>query len=67
MPLSAEELLSIARNYWRPDKDFDFRPENSPEAERFQALAADDAARVGWIVHGHALAILPERYGMTGR
>jgi hypothetical protein len=35
MLLSAEALLSIARNYWRPDKEFDFRLENSPEAERF--------------------------------
>jgi hypothetical protein len=38
MPLSAEHLISIARNYWRPDKDFDYRPENSPEAERFLDL-----------------------------
>jgi len=37
-PLSAEELLSVARNYWRADKEFDFRPENSPEAERFLDL-----------------------------
>ncbi|WP_158502008.1 hypothetical protein [Vitiosangium sp. GDMCC 1.1324] len=31
-------MLSVARNYWRPDKDFDFRPENSPESERFLDL-----------------------------
>jgi len=35
---SVEDLLSIARNYWRPDKDFNFRPENSPEAEKFLDL-----------------------------
>ncbi|WP_375767869.1 hypothetical protein NR798_40310 [Archangium gephyra] len=35
MPLSAEELLSIVRNYFRPDKDFNYRPESSPEHERF--------------------------------
>ncbi|MFL5358193.1 hypothetical protein [Archangium sp.] len=38
MPFTAEELTSIARKYWRPDKDFNFRLENSPEVERFQAL-----------------------------
>ncbi|MFY0528622.1 hypothetical protein ACN28I_37485 [Archangium gephyra] len=35
MPHSAEELLSIVRNYFRPDKDFNYRPENSPEEDRF--------------------------------
>ena len=35
MPLSAEELLSIVRGYFRPDKDFNYRPINSPEEERF--------------------------------
>ncbi len=35
MPLSKEALLSVARQYWRSDKDFDFILENSPEAERF--------------------------------
>lgn len=35
MKLSAEQLTAIARNYWRPDKDFDFRLEDSPERERF--------------------------------
>jgi hypothetical protein len=38
MPISAEDLLSVVRRYWRPDKDFDYRPENSPESERFQGL-----------------------------
>ncbi|HEX5754632.1 MAG TPA: hypothetical protein VFZ09_51080 [Archangium sp.] len=35
MPLSAEELLSIVRNYFRLDKEFNYRPENSPEEDRF--------------------------------
>ncbi len=35
IPLSAESLLALVRNYYRADKDFDFRPENSPEAELF--------------------------------
>jgi hypothetical protein len=38
MSLSAKALLSLVRNYYRPDKDFDLRPENSPEAERFLTL-----------------------------
>ncbi|WP_257457923.1 hypothetical protein [Archangium lipolyticum] len=28
-------MLALVRNYYRADKDFDFRPENSPEAELF--------------------------------
>jgi hypothetical protein len=35
MPISAEELLSVARNYWRSDHEFDDKLENSPETERF--------------------------------
>ncbi|WNG50588.1 hypothetical protein F0U60_45540 [Archangium minus] len=46
MPFSAAELLSIARNYWRPDRDFDFRPENSPEAERFLELWEKELAKM---------------------
>ena len=38
MPISAEDLLSIARSYWRSDHAFDDTPENSPETERFHAL-----------------------------
>lgn len=37
MPLSAEELLSVARKYWRSDHAFDGRLERSPETERFHA------------------------------
>ncbi|HEX5751118.1 MAG TPA: hypothetical protein VFZ09_33140 [Archangium sp.] len=38
MPLSAEQLLGIARSYWRSDKDYYLRQEKSPETERLQAL-----------------------------
>jgi hypothetical protein len=33
---STEELLAIARRYWRPDKEYHFRLDNSPETTRFQ-------------------------------
>jgi hypothetical protein len=35
MPILAEELLLIARKYWRSDHEFDDKRENSPETERF--------------------------------
>jgi hypothetical protein len=38
MTLSVDHLLSVAKTYWRPDKDYDFRIENSPETERFHRL-----------------------------
>jgi len=38
MPLSAEQLLSIAQDYWRSDKEYYLRQEKSPEAERLEAL-----------------------------
>jgi hypothetical protein len=34
MPLSAEQLLSISRNYWPSDKEYDSRRENPPEYDR---------------------------------
>jgi len=42
MILSTEQLVAIARNYFRPDKDYDFTLENSPEADRFQARWAQE-------------------------
>jgi hypothetical protein len=36
MTLSAEYLLSIARNYWPSDGDWWMHPENHPELKRFQ-------------------------------
>lgn len=38
MPLSAEQLLGIARKYWRSDKDYYLRQETSPETQRLQGL-----------------------------
>ncbi len=37
-PPSADQLLAIARNYWRSDKDYDSRLENPPEYDRLCAL-----------------------------
>jgi hypothetical protein len=37
-PSSAEQLLSIARNYWRADKDYHSRTDISPEYERLCEL-----------------------------
>ncbi len=38
MPISAEQLLIIARNHWREDRDYDHRPETPPEYERLCEL-----------------------------
>jgi hypothetical protein len=46
MPLSAEELLAIARNYWRPDKELGSSLETSPEAQRLQALWEQELKRI---------------------
>jgi len=35
VPLTAESLVVLVRNYYRADRDFDIRRENSPEGERF--------------------------------
>ncbi|WP_375767422.1 hypothetical protein NR798_37955 [Archangium gephyra] len=36
MPISADDLLSVVRNYWRSDHAFDDKAENSPETKRLQ-------------------------------
>jgi|GEM_PF-589503 len=38
IPLTAESLTALVHNYYRADRDFDLRLENSPEAERFLSL-----------------------------
>jgi hypothetical protein len=38
MSISAEELISVVRNYWRSDHEFDGKLERSPELKRFQAV-----------------------------
>jgi len=35
VPLTAESLITLVCNYYRADRDFDIRRENSPEGERF--------------------------------
>jgi hypothetical protein len=43
---STEQLVAIARTYFRPDKDYDFTFENSPEADRFQARWAQEIKKM---------------------
>lgn len=38
MTPSSDELLALVRQYFRPDKEYNFRLENSPENERFHAI-----------------------------
>ena len=38
MTPSVEELLAIARRYWRSDNEYQLRGERSPETDRLQAL-----------------------------
>jgi hypothetical protein len=38
MPISSEHLLSVVRNYWRSDHEFDDKLENSPETKRLQRV-----------------------------
>jgi len=35
VPLTAESLITLVRNYYRADRDFDLGLENSPEGDRF--------------------------------
>lgn len=62
MPLSAEDLLSVVRNYWRADREFDGKLENSPETERFQDLWEQELKKLDqWRALGRALrAALPQ-------
>ncbi|QRK14260.1 hypothetical protein JQX13_13480 [Archangium violaceum] len=47
MTLSAEQLLSIARNYWPSDMESYLRPERSLEVARFQALWRQELGKMG--------------------
>ncbi|QRO03070.1 hypothetical protein JRI60_27660 [Archangium violaceum] len=38
MSFTSEQLLAIARNYWRADKTYHFRADNGPEYERLCGL-----------------------------
>jgi hypothetical protein len=46
MPLSTEQLISIAREYWRPDKDYRLRQERSPEDNRLDARWEQELKRI---------------------
>ncbi len=46
MNLSTEQLISIARTYWRPDQDYLLRQEKSPEDRRRDARWAEELKRI---------------------
>jgi hypothetical protein len=46
MTPSAEELLAIARQYWRSDNEYQLRGERSPETERLHALWKQEGRRL---------------------
>ncbi|WP_147332849.1 hypothetical protein [Archangium gephyra] len=62
MPISAEELLSVVRKYWRSDHGFDGKLESSPELMRFQALWKQEFEKLEqWRVLMRELrAVLPQ-------
>ncbi|QRK14261.1 hypothetical protein JQX13_13505 [Archangium violaceum] len=47
MTFTAEQLLSIARNYWPSDMESYLSPERSPEVARFQALWRQELGKMG--------------------
>jgi hypothetical protein len=47
MTSSDERLLAIARTYWRPDKDYHFKLETSPETQRLQRLWEQELKQAG--------------------
>ncbi len=61
MSISAEYLLSVARNYWRSDHEFDGKLEKSPELERFQGLWEEKLEKIDewWVLHDELRAALP--------
>lgn len=61
MPISAEHLLSVARNYWRADHEFEGTLERSPELERFQDLWEQKLEKIDewWVLHDELRAALP--------
>ncbi|HEX8824792.1 MAG TPA: hypothetical protein VF794_33035 [Archangium sp.] len=46
MTLSTEQLISLARTYWRPDKDYQLRQEKSPEDRRLDARWTEELKRI---------------------
>ncbi|MBN8469879.1 hypothetical protein JYJ95_25505 [Corallococcus exiguus] len=47
MSPSADELLAIARHYWRADQAYDFRLDPSPEYVRYEALWGEKRKEFG--------------------
>lgn len=48
MPYTVDQLLAIARRYWRDDKRYDNADEFSPEQLRLQARWSEEIARSDW-------------------
>lgn len=46
MAPSTEHLLAIAREYWRPDKDYQLRQEKSPEDRRREARWDEELKKI---------------------
>jgi len=63
VPLTAESLTALVRNYYRADRDFDIRRENSPEAERFLSRCGQEFEKMDqWDAFVEELqAALPQR------
>lgn len=59
---SRDELLAIARQYFRPDKEYNVRLDNSPEAERFHAIWRQAMQRMDdwWALVGDLKKDLPD-------
>jgi hypothetical protein len=48
MPYTVDQLIAIARRYWRDDKRYDNADEFSPEHLRLQARWSEEIARIDW-------------------
>ncbi len=46
MSLSAEALLALVHKYYRADRDFDIRPENSPEEKRLLTVRKQEFGKM---------------------
>ncbi|WP_257446110.1 hypothetical protein [Archangium lipolyticum] len=46
MSFTSEQLLAIARNYWRADKIYHFRSDSSPEHERLCGLWEEELKKI---------------------
>ncbi len=62
MTLSAEQLLTIAQDYWDSSKDFYLRQETSPRTQRLQALWSRELENIDrwWSFRDDIQRVLPE-------